>query len=138
MICKLKNPLLWAPESPELYSVKISVLQQPRGVLIDEIEELFGVRTVHLSAEQGFLLNGKSVKLRGGCVHHDNGPLGSVAITRAEIRRVEILKANGYNAVRTSHNPVSAEFLQACDRIGMLVMDEAFDCWEGARPTLRL
>jgi beta-galactosidase/beta-glucuronidase len=71
----------------------------------------------------------------GGCVHHDNGPLGSMAIDRAEERRVEILKSHGYNAIRTSHNPVSPAFLDACDRLGMLVMNEAFDCWaEGKNP----
>ena len=67
-------------------------------------------------------------------MHHDNGPLGAATIDRAETRRVELLKANGYNAIRTSHNPVSPAFLDACDRLGMLVMDEAFDCWSrGAR-----
>ena len=73
------------------------------------------------------------LKLKGGCVHHDNGPLGSAAIDRAEERRVELLKANGYNAIRTSHNPPSPAFLDACDRLGMLVVDEAFDCWDRAK-----
>lgn len=75
------------------------------------------------------MLNGESIKLQGGCVHHDNGPLGAAAIERAEYRRVATLKSRGYNAIRTSHNPVSPAFLEACDRLGMLVMDEAFDCW---------
>ena len=74
-------------------------------------------------------------QLYGGCVHHDNGPLGAMAIDRAEERRVELLKQLGYNAIRTSHNPVSPAFLDACDRLGMLVMDEAFDCWaQGKNP----
>ena len=77
----------------------------------------------------GFQLNGKTVKLKGGCFHNDNGPLGSKAYDRAEERKVELLKASGYNAIRCSHNPPSPAFLAACDRLGMLVMDEAFDCW---------
>ena len=83
----------------------------------------------------GFLLNGVETKLAGGCVHHDNGPLGAMAIDRAEERRVQLLKSLCYNAIRTSHNPVSPAFLEACDREGMLVMEEAFDCWaEGKNP----
>jgi beta-galactosidase len=78
----------------------------------------------------GFELNGEVVKLRGGCMHHDNGPLGSATIDRAEERRVQLMKAYGFNAIRTSHNPPSPQFLDACDRCGVLVMDEAFDCWE--------
>jgi beta-galactosidase len=77
----------------------------------------------------GFRLNGKALKLKGGCVHHDNGPLGSRAYDRAEERRVELLKASGFNAIRCSHNPPSPAFLDACDRLGMMVMDEAFDMW---------
>ena len=71
--------------------------------------------------------------MRGGCVHHDCGPLGSAAIDRAEERKVELLKASGYNAVRTAHNPPSPAFLDACDRLGMLVMDEAFDVWRAEK-----
>ena len=75
-------------------------------------------------------INGESYKLKGACVHHDNGPLGSAAIDRAEERRVELLKANGYNAIRCSHNPPSSVFLDACDRLGMMIIDESFDMWE--------
>jgi beta-galactosidase len=75
------------------------------------------------------LLNGKEIKLKGGCVHHDNGILGSASYKRSEERKVELLKASGYNAVRCAHNPPSPLFLDACDRLGMLVIDEAFDCW---------
>ncbi len=75
------------------------------------------------------MLNGKTVKLKGGCFHNDNGPLGSKEYDRAEERKVELLKASGFNAIRCSHNPPSPAFLAACDRLGMLVMDEAFDCW---------
>ena len=126
------------------------------GAPLDVVTETFGIRTVEWDASFGLRLNGEAIELRGGCVHHgmpvwtrtpdqlrraprrpltppgpvigaDNGPLGSATIDRAEARRVELLKANGYNAIRTSHNPVSPAFLAACDRVGMLVMDEAFD-----------
>ena len=90
----------------------------------------FGIRSLSWSAEKGLLLNGKPVKLTGGSVHHDNGPLGAAAFDRAEERRVELLKAAGYNAVRTAHNPPSPAFLDACDRLGLLVLDEPFDTWK--------
>ena len=90
----------------------------------------FGIRSLSWSAEKGLLLNGKSIKLTGGSVHHDNGPLGAAAFDRAEERRVELLKAAGMNAVRTAHNPPSPAFLDACDRLGLLVLDEPFDVWE--------
>ena len=101
----------------------------------DAVRETFGVRTIAWSASGGFRLNGAALKLRGGCVHHANGPLGSAAVDRADERRVELLKAAGYNAIRTSHNPPSPAFLDACDRLGVVVMDESFDCWDaGKRP----
>ena len=90
----------------------------------------FGIRSLAWSAEKGLLLNGKSIKLTGGSVHHDNGPLGAAAFDRAEERRVELLKAAGMNAVRTAHNPPSSAFLDACDRLGLLVLDEPFDVWK--------
>ena len=113
--------------SPRLYRAVTRVLQD--GKPIDEVATPFGVRSLEWSAEKGFLLNGKAVKMTGGCVHHDNGPLGAAAFDRAEERRVQLLKQSGFNAIRTSHNPPSPAFLDACDRLGMLVMDEAFDCW---------
>src|SRR6185437_16096180 len=91
---------------------------------------VFGIRKISFDVENGFQLNRKTVKLKGGCFHNDNGPLGSKAYDRAEERKVELLKASGFNAVRCSHNPPSPAFLAACDRLGMLVMDEAFDCWK--------
>src|SRR4030095_8519456 len=97
---------------------------------IDKVGTTFGIRSVAISADSGFLLNGHKILLKGGCIHHDNGPLGAVTIDRAEERKIEILKKNGFNAVRTSHNPPSKQLLDACDRIGMLVIDEAFDMWE--------
>jgi beta-galactosidase len=90
----------------------------------------FGIRSFSFDATNGFTLNGIPTKLKGGCVHHDNGPLGAKAYDRAEERRVELLKASGYNAIRCAHNPPSPAFLDACDRLGMLVINEAFDMWE--------
>ena len=127
------RPALWSPESPTLYRAVTRVMQD--GKAIDEVSTPFGIRSIEWSAERGFLLNGKAVKMTGGCVHHDNGPLGAAAFDRAEERRVQILKESGFNAIRASHNPPSPAFLDACDRLGMLVMDEAFDCWsKGKNP----
>jgi beta-galactosidase len=121
------KPALWSPESPVLYRLVTRVIRD--GKTIDEVTTPFGIRSIEWSAEKGFLLNGKAVKMAGGCVHHDLGPLGVAAFDRAEERRVQILKAAGFNALRAAHNPPSPGFLDACDRLGMLVMDEAFDCW---------
>jgi beta-galactosidase len=122
------RPALWSPDSPKLYRAVTRVLAGKR--VVDEVETRFGIRSLEWSAAKGFLLNGKSIKLVGGSVHHDNGVLGAAAFDRAEERRVEMLKAAGMNAVRTAHNPPSPAFLAACDRLGLLVMDETFDCWE--------
>jgi beta-galactosidase len=118
---------LWSPDAPNLYRA-VSALTDA-GNAIDTRETTFGIRTVEVSIEKGLLLNGQRILLCGGCVHHDNGALGAAAFDRAEERRVQILKAAGFNAIRTAHNPPSPAFLDACDRLGMLVMDEAFDCW---------
>ena len=123
----LSNPALWSLESPQLYKAVTEI--KNGGETIDRVETVFGVRSLKFDGEKGFLLNGKAIILKGGCIHHDNGPLGAVAVDRAEERKIEILKKNGYNAIRTSHNPPSQVLLDACDRIGMLVMDEAFDTW---------
>lgn len=123
----LKNPALWSIENPILYKAKVFLKQN--GKIIDEYTQNFGIRSIHFDAETGFTLNGKSVKLKGTCIHHDNGPLGAMAIDRAEERKIELLKKNGYNAVRFAHNPYSTELLDACDKLGMLVMNEAFDMW---------
>jgi len=122
------KPSLWSPKSPTLYRA-VSTIRQG-GKVIDQVTTPFGIRTLAWSADKGLLLNGKSIKLTGGSVHHDNGPLGAAAFDRAEERRVELLKAAGMNAVRTAHNPPSTAFLDACDRIGLLVLDEPFDVWE--------
>ncbi|MGC3990681.1 MAG: glycoside hydrolase family 2 TIM barrel-domain containing protein [Chthoniobacteraceae bacterium] len=99
------------------------------GSTVDTATTSFGIRKVEVDAGHGLRINGEPLKLKGGCIHHDNGPLGAVAIDRAEERRVELLKANGFNAVRCAHNPPSPAFLDACDRLGLLVIDEAFDQW---------
>ena len=125
------NPGLWSPDKPTLYRL-ISTLSAGAGGT-SETSTTFGIRTISFDAARGFLLNGAPLKLRGGCVHHDNGPLGSAAPDRAETRRVELLKAAGFNAIRTSHNPPSPAFLAACDRLGMLVIDEAFDAWNNGK-----
>jgi len=127
----IPTPSLWSMESPSLYTLVAEIIVD--GKVIDHTETHFGIRTISFDAEHGFLLNGKAVKLRGGCVHHDNGPLGSAAYDRAEERRVELLKDAGFNAIRTSHNPPSPAFLDACDRLGMVVIDEAFDCWANGK-----
>ena len=127
----LAAPKLWNCSTPNLYRAEVEVVADKK--LVDQVETTFGVRRLEMDVEHGFRLNGEVVKLKGGCVHHDNGPLGSAAIDRAEERRVELLKANGFNAIRTSHNPPSPAFLDACDRLGMLVIDEAFDQWEAAK-----
>lgn len=124
----IKNPLLWSLESPDLYTAEIIV--EAGNQLIDKYEQKFGIRTINFSAKEGFLLNGKSLLLKGGCVHHDNGLLGAAAFDRAEVRKVELLKANGFNTIRFSHNPPSKAFLDACDQLGMLVLDEFSDMWE--------
>ena len=121
------NARLWSPETPNLYTAQIQLVKGKE--ITDEVNIPFGIRTIAFSAENGFTLNGKNVKLNGGCAHHDNGILGAAAYNRAEERKVELLKAAGFNAVRTSHNPPSEAFLDACDRLGLLVIDESFDGW---------
>lgn len=122
----LNNYKSWSTDSPYLYRL-ISKLYF-ENMLVDSVETVFGIRSLKFSSE-GFFLNHQSIKLKGGCLHHDNGPLGAKAYDRAEVRKVELLKLAGFNAVRTSHNPPSIAFLNACDSLGMLVIDEAFDCW---------
>jgi len=124
----VSQPNLWSIEEPNLYTAEIQVVAN--GIITDKVTTPFGIRTIHFDAQTGFTLNGKKVLLKGGCMHHDNGFLGSATIDRAEERRVELMKAYGFNAIRTSHNPPSQQFLDACDRKGVLVLDEAFDMWE--------
>lgn len=124
----VENVNLWSQDTPYLYKVKAELVSEQK--VIDSDEFNIGIRTIHFDAKTGFTLNGKPVLLRGGCLHHDNGFLGAAAIDRAEERRVQLMKAFGFNAIRCSHNPQSREFFDACDRLGMLVVDESFDMWE--------
>jgi beta-galactosidase len=131
-VLQVKTPELWSTESPVLYTAVTEIFETCESEVprfLDRIETPFGIRTISFDAQQGFLLNGKPTLLRGGCMHHDNGPLGAAAYNRAEERRVELMKASGFNAIRTAHNPPSPAFLDACDRLGVLVIDEAFDMW---------
>ena len=121
----------WSLETPVLYTAVTEVLAD--GKVADRVETRFGIRSIAFNARDGFLLNGKPLKLKGACMHHDNGCMGAAAFDAAEYRRVALMKRNGYNAVRTAHNPPSSAFLDACDRLGMLVIDEAFDMWEAGK-----
>ena len=123
---RVKSPNLWNLETPNLYTLKTIVKQQ--GKVVDVVETKFGIRSIEYSAE-GFFLNGKKVRMNGVCQHHDLGPLGSAVNTRALERQIEILQEMGCNAIRTAHNPPAPELLDLCDRMGMLVQVEAFDCW---------
>jgi beta-galactosidase len=123
----ITDPRIWSLESPHLYNLFTEIVAN--NSTVDSYQSTFGIRTISFDAQKGFQLNGQSVELKGGCVHHDNGPLGARAYDRAEERRVELLKASGYNAIRCAHNPPSPKFLETCDRLGMLVIDEAFDMW---------
>jgi beta-galactosidase len=125
---RISKPDLWSPASPKLYQAEVSLYNGDK--LTDRFIQPFGIRTYRVSPENGLLINGEPLEMKGACLHHDNGLLGSAAIERAEERRVEIMKANGFNAIRTSHNPPSEAFLNACDRLGMIVIDETFDMWE--------
>ena len=124
----LTDPQRWSPESPYLYRAVIRLTDSRTGQT-DQLVKPFGVRTLAFSAQQGFLLNGQPTLLQGGCVHHDNGLLGAAAYDDAETRKLSLLKAQGYNAVRCSHNLPSEHFLDVCDSLGLMVIDEAFDQW---------
>jgi beta-galactosidase len=125
---QVQKPMLWSPETPYLYKAICTV--QTKGVTTDKTETAFGIRSLSFDSEKGLFLNGKHIKLKGGSMHANNGPLGAAAFERAEERRVELMKNAGFNAIRCGHNPPSTVFLNACDRLGMLVIDEAFDVWE--------
>ena len=138
MAFTVSNPMLWDVEHPNLYQVKVLAknlgayrthLLKEEHPSVDEAKNLFGIRTITADAIRGLRLNGKSVKLKGGCLHHDNGLLGAVSLYEAEARKVRKLKEVGFNAIRTTHNPPSAALMEACDRLGMYVFDEAFDAW---------
>ncbi len=124
----INNPKLWSPESPYLYEAQAKLISH-LSTLNSHLSTKFGVRTFSFDAENGFVLNGQKVLINGACVHHDDGVLGARAFDDAEIRKVRQMKEAGFNLIRTSHNPTTRAFLDACDSIGMLVIDEAFDGW---------
>ncbi|QDV74411.1 glycoside hydrolase family 2 TIM barrel-domain containing protein [Botrimarina mediterranea] len=135
---EVASPQAWSIETPTFYAAQIDLLavsEHGEQVLIDSVSQRCGLRTISIDPQQGLLLNGERVVLFGGNVHHDHGPLGAASFDDAERRRVRLLKAAGFNAVRTSHNPPSEAFLDACDERGMLVLDEAFDSWR--KPKLK-
>ncbi|MEH0628383.1 glycoside hydrolase family 2 TIM barrel-domain containing protein [Streptomyces stelliscabiei] len=127
----LREARLWDVDSPHLYSCRLTL--SDAGEPLDSDSVHFGIRSLQLDPDRGLRINGRSVKLRGTCVHHDNGPLGAATYARAEERRVQILKDAGFNAIRMSHHPMSKAMLDACDRHGMLVVDETFDVWTSAK-----
>lgn len=125
------NPRLWDDAHPALYRYHAYLKED--GQVLDEEEGTFGIRTMQLDPRHGLRINGKTVKLRGGCIHHDNGILGSKEFKHAAERRVAALKAAGYNCIRSAHNPISKKLLDACDRYGMYVMDEFTDIWTSTK-----
>lgn len=125
------NPALWSPDSPEAYFMMTYLNQNGRN--IDMNHSIYGLRRFEYSADKGHLLNGKPIVLSGACVHHDNGILGARSYSDAEWRKARLLKKAGFNAVRTSHNPPAADFLDACDALGLIVIDEAFDGWRSSK-----
>ncbi len=126
-IC-IDNPALWGPDSPSLYTAEVQVAES--GRVVDVSRTRFGIRSIEVNVEEGLKLNGEPLLLKGGCVHHDNGLLGAEVYRAAEYRRVRLLKNSGFNAVRCAHNPPSSLFLDACDELGLLVVDEFTDMWE--------
>jgi hypothetical protein len=124
----IPNAALWSDETPELYQCRLTLSEN--GTIIDEVIENFGIRKVEWSPK-GLFINGKETLLRGGCVHHDNGILGSRSYVESEDRRVRIMKQAGFNAIRSAHNPASPAMLDACNKYGMYVIDETWDMWYG-------
>ncbi|SEN44224.1 beta-galactosidase [bacterium A37T11] len=123
----VKDPLLWSLKTPVMYKAVTRVYNE--GTLVDAYETPFGIRSIRFDADSGFYLNGQYLKIRGVCLHHDLGALGAAFNLRAAERQLEVMKAMGVNAIRTSHNPPAPGLLDLCDRMGILVMDEAFDMW---------
>ena len=127
----VRNPHLWSPDDPYRYELKAELKEE--GEIIDQKTVNYGIRSFSYDAEKGFVLNGKPLLINGACVHHDDGVLGAMAFDAAEIRKVRQMKKAGFNLIRTSHNPTTRAFLDACDSIGMLVIGEAFDGWRTAK-----
>jgi hypothetical protein len=128
---EITGPNLWSPDNPALYRAVTSV--RVAGKTVDSLETTFGVRSIRFDAQTGFFLNGQPMKFKGICMHHDAGALGAAVPDAVLERRLRLAKEIGCNAFRTSHNPMAPEFYDLCDRIGLMVMDEAFDEWTGAK-----
>lgn len=124
----VSNPQLWSTNSPYLYTAQTQVIID--GTVVDTYQSTFGIRYFAFDANNGFSLNGVKMKLNGVCLHHDLGALGAAVNYRAIERELQMMKDMGCNAIRTSHNPPDPQMLEICDRLGLMVMDEAFDCWE--------
>ncbi len=129
----IQSPVLWSEDTPNLYIVNTKLAAVGQSEVLDKDEATFGIRMLALDAAHGLRVNGREVKLRGACIHHDSGILGAKTYYEAEYRRVKILKAAGFNAIRMSHQPAAPALLKACDELGMYVMDEAFDMWTRAK-----
>ncbi|MHC4200479.1 MAG: glycoside hydrolase family 2 TIM barrel-domain containing protein [Planctomycetota bacterium] len=127
----LSSPRLWSPEAPSLYALRSRVVAD--GRVVDEYATPFGIRSLRFDADEGFFLNGRSLKMKGVCEHHDAGCVGAAVPDGVLRRRLGILKDMGCNAIRTSHNPPSPTFLDMCDELGFMVIDEAFDEWRDGK-----
>lgn len=131
----LPQPRLWSPEAPNLYCLRTEI--RVGNEVVDSVDTTFGIRQIAYDVDHGFLLNGASVKLRGMCVHHDGGAVGAAVPVTVLERRLRLLLEMGCNAVRCSHNPMAPEFYDLCDRLGILVMNEAFDEWILRKPQIK-
>jgi beta-galactosidase len=131
----LASPQLWSPGSPTLYRVRSEI--RVAGEVVDTLETGFGIRRIEYDVNRGFLLNGVPVKMRGMCLHHDGGAVGAAVPEAVLERRLRLLQEMGCNAIRCSHNPMAPEFYDLCDRLGLLVMDEAFDEWTVRKPQIK-
>lgn len=129
----VQNPELWSIDNPHLYEAAVELRENMKDAIIDRQKAKYGIRSFSFDTENGFMLNGKPLLLNGACVHHDDGVLGAMAFDAAEIRKVRLMKQAGFNLIRTSHNPTTRAFLDACDSLGMLVIGEAFDGWRTAK-----
>ncbi len=123
----VENADIWDIDSPRLY--KITAQLSDTDIVLDSDSTTFGIRTISVDTKNGFMLNGRTLNLKGGCIHHDNGILGATSFMDSEYRKLKLHKDNGYNAIRCAHNPPSRDMLDICDRLGLLVINEAFDVW---------
>lgn len=130
-VLEITDAELWSAENPALYEITAEIIRD--GKILDSAGETTGIRQLKWDAQKGLQVNGSTVKLRGGCVHHDNGFIGAAEYDEACLRRIRIMKEAGFNAVRIAHNPASKAMLRACDSLGMYVMNESFDTWYGLK-----